>query len=136
MEMQRVKVIIEEKYAELTGEIITALEEMEPVEIEEDDGSPYASAWEAFADEVQADESSLYDLYEEAIDEMCQDLLEDLSYTELKLLWLGSGGYVNWHSENPEDFPDEEVMAGDVLEELYSWVEQRAADFDLEEDAV
>jgi hypothetical protein len=134
MEMHRIKFIIEEKYAEMTEEIIAELEATAPALIEGEDDSPYDNAWEAFAEEVQSDDSILYDIYEEAIDEMCQELLEELSHIELKLLWLGSGGYVNWHNDDPEEFPDEDQMALDVLEELYSWIEQRAADLDLEDE--
>jgi hypothetical protein len=134
MEIERVKCIIEEKYAELTSEVIAQLQELAPDEIGYE-ASDREDAWEAFAEEVQ---NSLEDddaIESDVIDELCSEQIEELSLTELKLLWLGSGDYVNWHNEDLEEFPSEDEMADAVMDELYSWLEQKAADMDLDEDS-
>lgn len=133
MEIEKIKAIIEEKYAELTSEIIAELRGMDPLGDSEDGNEEFDSAWELFAAQSQNDEETLDENYEQLIDELCLAQIDSLSDTELKLLWLGSGGYVDWHDEDPLVFPGEEQMVDEVLEEMYSWIEQKAADLDLED---
>ena len=63
---------------------------------------------------------------------ICQQIAQTLTLTELKLLWLISGGYLKWDDDN--EFPASEQMLDEVAEELFSWVEQEAEGSEFEED--
>jgi len=128
MDLEKIRLIIEDKYTELTRTVIEALKGT----MTESEGVASASVWNAFAELVQ-DEAEDTD-YDDLISEYCLDLMEDLSPIELKLLWLGSGGCLDWEEEGQEaDFPDTERIQQDVLEELFSWIEQNAADDELDD---
>ena len=133
MEIEKVKAIIEEKYSELTSEVIAELMRLAPDAVSADDETDFANAWDVFASQAQNGEGLHDDNYEQLVDDLCLAQIDTLSDTELKLLWLGSGGYVEWHSEDPLLFPSEEQMVDEVLEEMYSWIEQKAEDLDLED---
>jgi hypothetical protein len=129
MDLEKVRIIIEDKYAELTDEVIETLKGM-TVESDEEDAPPY-TIWEDFVDLVQ-DEAEYSD-YDDLISETCLEAMEQLSPLELKLLWLGSGGCLDWEEAGQEaDFPDMDQIQQDVGEELFSWIEQKAAEDDLE----
>jgi hypothetical protein len=59
-------------------------------------------------------------------------LVQELSITELRLLWLASEGCVVW--EEPSDFPEADQMLRDVADELLSWIEQEAEEPEFGDD--
>ncbi|MDD2815738.1 MAG: hypothetical protein PHP00_08370 [Thiotrichaceae bacterium] len=138
---ERVRIIIQEKFEELVDTAIDELKalNMEDVQNRLEEGckldTHFENFWAAFVEELQQGaESMLYHTFIELIDDMCLQLIQELSITELKLMWLTSDGCLSW--EEPAEFPEIEQMARDVSDELLSWIEQEAEEpeFASEED--
>ncbi len=133
MDLEKVRVIIEDKYAELTSQVIEILKQIS-LEIEDEEGKETTlGLWEDFVDLMQNDQELEYTEHDDTIEDACRQCLADLSRMEIKLLWLGSGGSLEWDGESEEpDFPPRDKLLEDVVDELFSWVEQKAVDDDLE----
>lgn len=129
---ERVRIIIQEKFEELVDTAIDELKTltMEDVQKRLDEGctleeTHFENFWAAFIEELQQGaESMLYHTFVDLIDDLCLQLIQELSMTELKLLWLTSDGCLSW--EDPAEFPEINQMARDVSDELLSWIEQEA----------
>jgi hypothetical protein len=134
---ERTRLIIEEKYIQLVAIVIIKLREM-PVNAVLDSIEPcYATVWEAFAAQFRMirdedDDDSMYEMYSDIVAEMCEETIEqELTLTELQLLWLVSEAASIWEED---EFPDEVQMLSEVAEELLSWVEQEAEEPELIEE--
>ncbi len=126
---QRTRLIIQDKYMELVGIVIDELRNMPVQQVSDSIDVPFENVWDAFAEPFQHEAEPLYNSYNDVVSDMCQQLTEQLTLTELQLLWLVSDGALEW--EDDDEFPDEEQMLNDVAEELYSWVEQEAEEPEL-----
>lgn len=129
---EKVRFIIQEKYIELVNTVIDELKGLPVQNIQDNNDNVFDSVWEAFVNQLQEEDSGPYHAYTHVIENICQQVTQSLTLTELKLLWLVSGGYSNWEEES--DFPDVERMLDEVTEELLSWVEQEAEDAEFEEE--
>ena len=126
---ERTRLIIQDKYVDLVEQVIDELRDTDaPEELEQ---ANYSHFWEAFCEQFQDDDEQL-DAYTDVISEACQRMVDSLTLTELKLLWLVSEGCADWVED--DDFPDDEQMQDDVTDELISWVEQEAEEPELVED--
>ncbi len=129
----RVRYIIEEKFVELVGNVIDELRNLPIQSLQENTHSSFDNVWESFVEQLQQDdESPDYAAFTTAIMGICQQAVETLSFTELKLLWLITEGCLAWQEE--EVFPEIEKIARDVAEELFSWIEQEAEEPEFEGD--
>lgn len=129
----RVRYIIEEKFVELVGNVIDELRNLPIQSLQENTHSSFDNVWESFVEQLQQDdESPDYATFTNAIMGICQQAVETLSFTELKLLWLITEGCLSWQEEDV--FPDIEKIAKDVAEELFSWIEQEAEEPEFELD--
>jgi len=123
--------IVQEKYIELVGQIIDELRNIAIHSLPDSGNIPFETVWDAFVAHFQhSDELPTYNIYSDIIVDICQEMVETLTLTELKLLWLVSEGCLEW--DESEDFPDVERMLEDVAEELISWIEQEAEEPELE----
>ncbi|EIJ43822.1 hypothetical protein BegalDRAFT_2994 [Beggiatoa alba B18LD] len=125
----RTRLIIQEKYLELVRQAVDVLKAIPTTQLQ-DIGSTYDNVWEAFTQEVQREEDAIY--FSGLITDVCRQMVQTLSITELQLLWLISDGCFDW--DDDEEFPEIEQMVTDVTDELSSWVEQEAEEPELEED--
>lgn len=129
---ERVRQIIEERYIELVSIVVDELKAL-PVQNLQDNNSLdtyFGNMWEIFVEQVQRDDDIPYHTTT-VINNICQQTVQPLTLTELKLLWLLSDGCLEW---DDDDFPDVDQMFDDVTEELISWVEQEAEEPELLED--
>jgi hypothetical protein len=135
MELEdQVRILIEEKYTELAGAAVAELKRTAPP-CANPGGEEYANAWEEFSAYAQEEPEEFYPEYEELLESVGKELVERLTLTELRLLWCGSGGLLEWEGgEEGLDFPSIEQMRNDVLEETLSWVEEAAMDEDAYEE--
>jgi len=130
---EKIKFIIQEKYIELVNKVIDELKALPLQNIQDNPDMPFDNVWEAFVCQLQEEVEDLsYPAYEHVIVNICQQITQTMTLTELKLLWLISGGYLKWDDDN--EFPGIEQMIDEVAEELFSWVEQEAEDSEFEED--
>ncbi len=130
---EKVRRIIQEKYIGLVNVVV---ENLKTLPITDHGGEvPFANVWEAFAHELQHENSALYYQYLNAVESICQHCVQHLTLTELKLLWLISDGNLEW-DETVETFPEPNKMREGVTEELLSWVEQEAEEPEFEEEEV
>lgn len=129
---QRTRLIIQEKYMELVGEVIDVLRTMQAhADADTKATHSFDTLWAAFSEQFQQPEDPLDNAYTEIVADICQQTVEQqLTLTELQLLWLVSDGALAWTEE--ETLPDEEQMIDEVTEELLSWVEQEAEEPELE----
>lgn len=129
MEADKVKALIKERYLELSEAIINDMRSLPADSLQSTKTIRVANMWEAFSRQVQSDDEALLNKgYQGEMNGVCHAYLDQLSFTELRLLWLGSGGYVEWKDKNAPDFPQKDQVWEEVRDELYSWIEQRAAD--------
>ncbi len=128
--------IVQEKYIELVGQIIDELRNISIHSLPDSVGIPFETVWDAFVAHFQPTNEDLppYNIYSDIIVDICQEFVETLTLTELKLLWLVSEGCLEW--DESEEFPDVERMLDDVAEELISWIEQEAEEPELEPEEV
>jgi hypothetical protein len=129
----RVRYIIEEKFVDLVGNVIDELRNLPIQSLQENTHSPFDNVWDSFVDQLQQEDDDSNDsVFTNAIMGICQQSVETLSFTELKLLWLITEGCLAWQGE--EVFPEIEKIAQDVVEELFSWIEQEAEEPEFELD--
>lgn len=133
---EKTRVMIEDKYVEMVCTIIDELRARPAQNIQDSIQLPFSSLWEAFIDHMQHeedDDENFQSVDHIAILEVCQRTVQELTLTELKLVWLVSEGASIW--EEDDDFPDSARMLSDVIEELMSWIEQEAEEPELESSA-
>ncbi|GEM_PF-3545660 len=124
MKLEHVTFILEEKYSQLARTLIAQLR---------DGPAPFgATFWPAFLREAQRALPE-YEPHEARALELMRQALTPLSHTERQLLWLLSGGYAAWQREHLQEFPMPEEILQDIADELFSRVEQRAIEADLDE---
>ncbi|OQW92691.1 MAG: hypothetical protein BWK79_14155 [Beggiatoa sp. IS2] len=133
----KTRIIIEDKYMELVGRVIEQLKNL-PLQnlqgAQPHRDTSFANVWEAFAEELQRiEDNNFYHSFLGVITNTCQQVVQELTTTELRLLWLVSDGCLEWDEET--DFPSTEQMVEEVAEELFSWVEQEAEDPQFEQDS-
>ncbi|ALG66801.1 hypothetical protein [Beggiatoa leptomitoformis] len=124
----RTRQIIQEKYLELVRQAVDVLKAI-PTKQLQDVGSAYDNVWEAFTQEVQREDAVHFS---SLITDVCRQMVQTLTITELQLLWLLSDGCFDWDDE--DEFPEIEQIVIDVMDELSSWIEQEAEEPELEED--
>lgn len=125
MKNSEVEAIISERYAQLVSEIADRVKRLPDSCKQSGDDSEFPDVWEEFKYEIQEEQSVLFNLYEDHIQGLCDGLTEALLPTEIKVLWLGSDGYLDWVEDG---FPDLSQLHQDVSRELYSRVCGRATD--------
>jgi hypothetical protein len=129
----RVRYIIEEKFVDLVGNVIDELRNLPIQSLQENTHSPFDNVWDSYVDQLQQeDDNPDHTAFTNAIMGICQQSVETLSFTELKLLWLITEGCLAWQGEDV--FPEIEKIAQDVAEELFSWIEQEAEEPEFELD--
>lgn len=129
---EKVRLIIQEKYVELVNMVIEELKIVPIHNLQNSTEVPFNHVWEAFVHQLQGEDNTSYYTYLHVIEEICQQKVQTLLLTELKLLWLISDGCLEW--DETQDFPEIEQMLDEVSEELLSWVEQEAEEPEFEED--
>lgn len=129
---EKVRLIIQKKYVELVNMVIEELKVVPLYDPQNSSDRSFNNAWEAFVHQLQAEDNSSYYTSLHGIEEICQQKVQTLSLTELKLLWLISDGCLEW--DDTQDFPEIEQMLDEVSEELLSWVEQEAEEPEFEEE--
>lgn len=123
MKSREVRDIIAEKYDEYSRKVIERIKSLGPECRLSGDDSGLADVREEFKCQVQTGESFFYDVYEETIRSICRDVIESLTRSELKLLWLWTDAYFDYEGEG---FPCTEELIDAVEDELYSAVWQAA----------
>lgn len=135
---ERARLIIQDKYVELMGNIIDKLKELSLSSIADDVpttalDTDFDNLWDVFVEQVQRDEDTeLYRACSDLINDLCHQSVEPLTIMELHFLWLTSEACNEWVDET-EEFPQTRVLVDDVSEELMSWIEQEAEDPELSE---
>ncbi len=128
----KVRQIIQEKYIELVGIVIDQTKTMSMQDIETEIDTAFSNVWEAFVNEMQIEESSLYYSLCDTVRHISEHAVQKLTITEVKMLWLISDACLDW-DEN-DDFPSDDKMLSDIAEELFSWVEQEAEQPEFEDE--
>lgn len=132
----KTRIIIEDKYIEMVSRVIEQLKSLPLQNLQgtrSHRDTSFANIWEAFAEESQRiEDNSFYHSFLGVITDACRQVAQELTLTELRLLWLVSDGCLEWDEET--DFPSHEQMAEEVAEELFSWVEQEAEDPQFEQE--
>ena len=126
---EKTRFIIQEKYVELVGIVIDELQALPIQNIQDNINTPFENVWEAFVNQLQSEDNTF--VYAHVIEDVCQQVVQTLTLTEAKLLWLISEGSNEWEGE--EEFPEVEQLIDEVAEELFSWVEQEAEEPEFEE---
>ncbi len=127
---EKIRLIIEDKYAELVNLTIEKLKALPIHHLPHQVNRSFPNIWEAFAHQLQHEDNALYYTYLNVVETICYQQAQQLTKTELKLLWLISDGCLEW--DDAADFPAIEAMLEAVAEELLSWVEQEAEEPQLE----
>lgn len=128
----KVRQIIQEKYIELVGIVIDQTKTMSMQDIETEIDTAFSNVWEAFVNEMQIEESGLYYSLCDTVRQISEHVVQRLTITEVKMLWLISDACLDW-DEN-DDFPSDDKMLSDIAEELFSWVEQEAEQPEFEDE--
>lgn len=118
-------------YEECVEQIIEGMRDIVPVLLQSRDSSPYEDAWKAYAAQVQGKERFPAGLYENLLIKACYNLVEELSPSNLLMLWQETDAAVDWCDGDPE--PETSEMQEAVAEELFQKVNGVAADYDLPE---
>ncbi len=129
---EKARLLIQEKYIDLVSEIIETLRELPLKNLQDIIHPPFDTVWEVFVNYVQNDDEALSTLHRDVIIDVCQQAIAPVTLTEIRLLWLGSDGYINWGEK--EDFPEIEQMFEDIMGEVWSWIEQEAEEPEFDED--
>jgi len=128
---EKVRLLIQDKYVALVNLVIDELKTL-PINLQNHVDVPFDNMWEAFVNQLRQEDNTFYYTYLPVVEKVCQQKVQILSLTELKLLWLISDGCLEWDAT--EDFPELEQMLEEVAEELLSWVEQEAEEPEFEEE--
>jgi hypothetical protein len=103
------------------------------------DDSMLKDVWEEFKYQIQREQSYVFDLYEEVIQDICTRRVAGIDRDKKKLLWLWSDGYgKTWVDKDKVSLDDVEEEA--IAEELYDRLqaaaenEELAIDPDVERD--
>ena len=126
MRKQDVCAVLRYKYEFYRDQVIAKIRELGPECRQSGDDSPLKDVWEEFKDQVQQEESVVFDAYVETIEAICHGLVVSLPQHELQLLWLDTGGYFDRDDDRIQPHADE-IIEG-VERELYQRVVSCAAD--------
>lgn len=140
MERKRIRSIVNEKYNKYIYEIISRVKKLDASSMLSGDDSNLENVWKEFAYQVQEEHSYFFDLYEDLISQIINDLLKSIDTLDVKLLWLESDGYFDTDDEDldKDGFPSLSDMNDAVRNEIYSrtliQAEMESLSFEHEED--
>ncbi|TVY09072.1 hypothetical protein [Paenibacillus cremeus] len=132
MNRKQISLIINDKYSGYVMQVKAKIENLDKSFMQSGDDSPLNNVWEEFVVQIQGEESIFFEAYEDTIRAICEKVLNSLTESELRLLWLETDGYFDYDED--ELFPTEDVLLEGIEQELYSRLCALAADEEIEFD--
>ncbi len=132
MKARQLRQIIDDKYADYVMQVVAQIKALGPESRTAPPDLGLADVWEEYKDQVQGQESILFEFYVETIESFCSDVLKILPEHELRLLWLETDGYLEYAADdNHSLFLHRDNLLDDVAAKLYSRVWSLAADEEM-----
>ncbi|HEX3149654.1 MAG TPA: hypothetical protein VHR66_16380 [Gemmataceae bacterium] len=114
--LERVRRMAAALYDGLVAKVIAEIKEL-PGNCRQSGDSRLKDVWEEFKYQKQRDQSIFFELFEEAIRDICARHGEVLDREQQGLLWLWSEGYVDWDEEDgeiPWGYPVQESIVKEI----------------------
>lgn len=121
--------LLESRFSVLEDEAIELANSLNEGARHSSEDSGLDTFWLEFADQVQNGESFFWSLYENALDDACVFVIEQLSVFEKQVLWFATRRAEDWDFERePKPYLD----SRDVADTLYRRLYTRASNVNLE----
>lgn len=125
--------LLEGIYEEYAQKIITELILLGPDSMTSGSDSEYENVWEEYVSQIQGEESIFFELYEELILNLCNNLINSKGRNEIYLLWTMTEESFDYDEKDEDDSLSNYDIENDVANALFNKISTIAADFDLYE---